>query len=112
MEIAVTPQLLRTHEHAVLATWRRDGRLQLSPVTGGLHGAGRAIISSRDTASQVRNLRRDPRAACASSSRLLPAHGSRSRARPKWTSGGVGAKTSGCAQQENLRVNQQRDVDV
>jgi PPOX class probable F420-dependent enzyme len=62
MEIAVAQQFLRDHENAVLATWRRDGRIQLSPVTVGLDGAGRAIISSRATTYKVRNLRRDPRA--------------------------------------------------
>jgi PPOX class probable F420-dependent enzyme len=62
MDIAVAQQFLRENEHAVLATWRRDGRLQMSPVTVGLDGAWRAIISSRDTAYKVRNLRRDPRA--------------------------------------------------
>jgi PPOX class probable F420-dependent enzyme len=50
-------------DNAVLATWRRDGRLQMSPVTVGLDGAGRAILSSREAAYKVRNLRRDPRAA-------------------------------------------------
>jgi PPOX class probable F420-dependent enzyme len=63
MDIAVAQQFLRENENAVLATWRRDGRLQMSPVTVGLDGAGRAIISSRETAYKVRNLRRDPRAA-------------------------------------------------
>ena len=62
MEIAVAQQFLRENENAVLATWRRDGRLQLSPVTVGLDGAGRAIISSGETTYKVRNLRRDPRA--------------------------------------------------
>jgi PPOX class probable F420-dependent enzyme len=62
MDIAVAQQFLREHRNAVLATWRRDGRLQMSPVTVGLDGAGRAIFSSRDTAYKVRNLRRDPRA--------------------------------------------------
>jgi PPOX class probable F420-dependent enzyme len=62
MDIAVAQQFLREHENAVLATWRRDGRLQMSPVTVGIDGAGRAIISSRETAYKVRNLRRDPRA--------------------------------------------------
>jgi len=52
-----------TMPNAVLATWRRDGRLQMSPVTMGLDAAGRAISSSRETAYKVRNLRRDPRAA-------------------------------------------------
>jgi PPOX class probable F420-dependent enzyme len=63
MEITVAQQFLREHENAVLATWRRHGRLQMSPVTVGLDAAGRAIISSRETAYKVRNLRRDPRAA-------------------------------------------------
>ena len=34
----------------------------MSPVTVGLDAAGRAIISSRETAYKVRNLRRQPRA--------------------------------------------------
>ena len=63
MDIAVARQCLREHENAVLATWRRDGRLQMSPVTVGLDAAGRAIISTRETAYKVRNLRRDLRAA-------------------------------------------------
>jgi PPOX class probable F420-dependent enzyme len=62
MEIAVAQQFLRENENAVLATWRRDGHLQMSPVTVGLDGAGRAIISSSETTYKVRNLRRDPRA--------------------------------------------------
>ena len=62
MDIAVAQQFLRDNENAVLATWRRDGRVQLSPVTVGLDAAGRAIISSRASAYKVRNLRRDPRA--------------------------------------------------
>jgi PPOX class probable F420-dependent enzyme len=63
MDIAQAQQFLHEHENAVLATWRRDGRLQMSPVTVGLDAVGRAIISSRETAYKVRNLRRDPRAA-------------------------------------------------
>ena len=62
MEIAGAQQFLREHENAVLATWRRNGRLQMSPVTVGLDAAGRAIIASRETTYKVRNLRRDPRA--------------------------------------------------
>ena len=63
MDVATAQQFLRENENAVLATWRRDGHLQMSPVTVGLDEAGRAIISSRETAYKVRNLRRDPRAA-------------------------------------------------
>jgi PPOX class probable F420-dependent enzyme len=63
MDIAIAQQFLREHQNAVLATRRRDGRLQMSPVTVGLDAAGRAIISSEGTTYKVRNLRRDPRAA-------------------------------------------------
>jgi PPOX class probable F420-dependent enzyme len=63
MDIAIAQQFLREHQNAVLATRRRDGRLQMSPVTVGLDAAGRAIISSEETTYKVRNLRRDPRAA-------------------------------------------------
>jgi len=62
MDLAQARQFLSEHHRAVLATRRRDGRLQLSPVTVGLDGAGRALVSSRDTAYKTHNLRRDPRA--------------------------------------------------
>jgi PPOX class probable F420-dependent enzyme len=55
-------QFLRENHRAVLATFRSDGRPQLSPVTVGVDDGGRAVISSRETAYKVRNLRRDPRA--------------------------------------------------
>ena len=35
----------------------------MSPITPGLNGDGRVVISSRETAYKVNNLRRDPRAA-------------------------------------------------
>ncbi len=62
MEIAEARQFLATHHCAVLATRRRNGRPQMSPVTVGVDAAGRAIISSRETAYKTRHLRRDPRA--------------------------------------------------
>ena len=62
MDIAEAQQFLRGNECAVLATWRRDGRVQMSPITVGLDAEGRATISSRETAYKVKNLRRDPRA--------------------------------------------------
>ena len=51
---------LTKHHWGVLATRRKDGRLQMSPITPGLDGDGRVIISSRETAYKVNNLRRDP----------------------------------------------------
>jgi PPOX class probable F420-dependent enzyme len=51
---------LRQHHRGVLATTRSDGRPQLSPVTGSVDDRGRVVISSRETAYKVRNLRREP----------------------------------------------------
>lgn len=62
MDPDVARQFLRTHHRGVLATTRRDGRPQLSPVTATVDADGRAIISSREPAIKVRNLRRNPRA--------------------------------------------------
>ena len=68
MDLDEARSFLREHHRAVLATIRRDGRPQLSIVAIGVDGDGRAIVSSRETAYKVRNLRRDPRvSACVSS---------------------------------------------
>jgi len=61
MDLDEARALLRTQHRAVLATWRSTGTPQLSPVTVGVDEAGYAVISSRQTAYKVRNLRRDPR---------------------------------------------------
>ena len=62
MDLAEARQFLATHHCAVLATRRRDGRLQMSPITVGVDAAGHVIVSSRETAYKTRHLRRDPRA--------------------------------------------------
>jgi PPOX class probable F420-dependent enzyme len=62
MDIEQARDFLRTQHRAVLATYNSDGTAQLSPVTVGLDGEGRAIISTRETAVKTRNLARDPRA--------------------------------------------------
>jgi PPOX class probable F420-dependent enzyme len=54
---------LTQHHWGVLSTRRKSGGLQMSPITPGLDAAGRVIISSREAAYKVNNLRRDPRAA-------------------------------------------------
>jgi PPOX class probable F420-dependent enzyme len=51
---------LREHHRGVLATTRADRRAQLSPVLGAVDDAGRVVISTRETAYKVRNVRRDP----------------------------------------------------
>lgn len=55
-------EFLKSNHRAVLVTRRSDGNPQTSPVTVGVDGDGRVVISSRETAYKIRNLRRDPRA--------------------------------------------------
>jgi PPOX class probable F420-dependent enzyme len=62
MDLDEARAVLAEQHHAVLATMRRDGTPQMSPVLATVDGAGRVVISSRQTAFKVRNLRRDPRA--------------------------------------------------
>jgi PPOX class probable F420-dependent enzyme len=61
MDIADAIEYVRTNHHAVLATIKKDGSPQLSPVTAGVDAEGRVIISTRQTAYKVRHARRDPR---------------------------------------------------
>jgi PPOX class probable F420-dependent enzyme len=49
------------HNHrVVLATRRRDGRPQMSPVVQAVGNDGRILISTRSPAVKVRNVKRDP----------------------------------------------------
>jgi PPOX class probable F420-dependent enzyme len=61
MDLDQARDFLRQHHRAVMATYHADGRVQLSPVTIGVDGAGRAVVSTRETAVKTRNLLRDPR---------------------------------------------------
>jgi PPOX class probable F420-dependent enzyme len=63
VDLAAAQAFVAQNHHGVLATRRKDGGIQMSPITPGLDDAGRLIISSRETAYKVNNLRRDPRAA-------------------------------------------------
>jgi PPOX class probable F420-dependent enzyme len=72
MDVDEARAFLREHHHGVLATGRRDGRPQLSPVSVTVDDAGRAVISSRQTAYKVHNLSREPRASlCAFTDRFF-----------------------------------------
>ena len=53
---------IRHHHRAVLATYRADGQVQLSPVATAVDGTGRVVVSTQKTSVKVHNLRRDPRA--------------------------------------------------
>ena len=63
MDADAAREFLRTHHHGVMATFRRDGRPAMSPVTPAVDGEGRVIVSTRETAMKVTHLRRDPRVA-------------------------------------------------
>jgi PPOX class probable F420-dependent enzyme len=51
---------IRPRHRLILATRRADGSDQLSPVTAGVDGEGRVVVSSYPQRAKVRNLRRDP----------------------------------------------------
>ena len=52
----------RTRHKLTLLTTRKDGRPQLSPVTGGVDEEGRIVISTYPDRAKAVNLRRDPAA--------------------------------------------------
>ena len=60
MDLDRARDFIRQNHRAVLANRRKDGGVQQTPVLVNVDGEGRAIISSRETAYKVRNLRRDP----------------------------------------------------
>ena len=53
---------VRANHRGVLATLRRDGSPQLSPVLIGVDDDGSLLISTRETAMKTANVRRHPRA--------------------------------------------------
>lgn len=55
-------EFIRHNHRSVLATYRRDGRVQMSPVAATVDAQDRVVISSRETAIKTVNLRRDPSA--------------------------------------------------
>src|SRR5947209_19601767 len=61
MDLDEARAFLHEHHRAVLATFRADGRPQMSPVAAGVDDAGRALVSSRETAYKTKNVRRDAR---------------------------------------------------
>jgi len=53
-------EFLRPRHRLILSTLRADGSAQLSPVTSGVDGDGRIVISTYPQRAKVRNLRRHP----------------------------------------------------
>ncbi|WP_454083396.1 PPOX class F420-dependent oxidoreductase [Georgenia sp. Marseille-Q6866] len=62
MELGAALEFVRANPRGVLATRRRSGDAQQSPVLAAVDDDGRVLISTRETAVKVRNLRRTPRA--------------------------------------------------
>lgn len=53
---------VRPLHKVTLVTTRKDGRPQVSPVSGGIDDEGRVVISTYPGRAKTANLRRDPRA--------------------------------------------------
>jgi PPOX class probable F420-dependent enzyme len=54
-------EFLRPRHQGLLITTRADGRPQASPVTCGVDGSGRIVVSTYPQRAKARNARRDPR---------------------------------------------------
>lgn len=62
VDLAQLIEFVRPRHHMVLTTFRADGSLQSSPVTGGIDEAGRILISSYPRRAKSANIRRTGRA--------------------------------------------------
>jgi PPOX class probable F420-dependent enzyme len=72
MDVADALAFLRANHNGVIATTRSDGSTQMSPITVGVDSEDRVVVSSRETAYKVRQLRARPQAAiCAFTERFI-----------------------------------------
>ncbi|MDO5499559.1 MAG: PPOX class F420-dependent oxidoreductase [Propionibacteriaceae bacterium] len=60
VELAELLDFVRPRHKMILMTRRSDGMPQLSPVTGGVDGDGRIVISTYPGRAKTRNAERDP----------------------------------------------------
>jgi PPOX class probable F420-dependent enzyme len=58
---AALTEFLRTRHRAIIITMRADGSPQSSPVTCGVDGEGRIVVSTYPERAKAHNARRDPR---------------------------------------------------
>jgi PPOX class probable F420-dependent enzyme len=61
VELDEAREFVRANHRAVLATTKRDGTPQLSPITVSVDAGGAITVSTRETAVKTKNVRRDPR---------------------------------------------------
>lgn len=54
-------EFIRPRHQITLVTYRADGRLQISPVTGGVDDDGRVVISTYPERAKAANARRNPK---------------------------------------------------
>ncbi len=62
VDLATLLEFVRPRHHMVLTTFRADGSLQSSPVTGGVDEQGRLVIASYPRRAKAVNIRRTGRA--------------------------------------------------
>ncbi len=62
MDLDAARSYVRDQHHAVLATLRKDGSPQLTPVDAAVDEAGLVVVSTRETAFKVKHIRRTGRA--------------------------------------------------
>ncbi|GCD90707.1 PPOX class F420-dependent oxidoreductase [Nocardioides sp. LS1] len=62
VELPALLDFVRPRHRMTLVTTRRDGRPQLSPVSGGVSASGAIVISTYPDRAKAVNLRRDPSA--------------------------------------------------
>jgi PPOX class probable F420-dependent enzyme len=60
MELDAAREFIRGHHRAVMATVRSDGSPQMSPIVCNVDPDGYVLMSTREPALKVKNLRRDP----------------------------------------------------
>ena len=61
VELAELLDFIRPRHRLVLVTARRDGRPQMSPVTGGVDDQGRIVVSTYPSRAKTRNAEHDSR---------------------------------------------------
>lgn len=55
-------EFVRDRHHMIVTTWRSDGSVQNSPVSGGIDSQGRVVIATYPERAKVYNVRRNPKA--------------------------------------------------
>ncbi len=61
-DIETTKGFIAANHRGILLTYRSDGSPQMSPIIAAVDDDGYVVVSSRETAYKVKNLKRDSRA--------------------------------------------------